>query len=55
MSVHENPRDGLLGCGQSGQEELELGEVLSLRLSVAFFDVPQKTESPWGMLKLRAE
>jgi len=53
--IHGNPWDGLLGCGQSAQEELELGGVLSLRLSVAFYDVPRKIASPWGMLKLTAE
>ena len=55
MRVHENPSDGRLGCRQSGQEELELRGVLSLRLSMAFFDVPQKTAFHWGMLKLTAE
>ena len=28
--VHENPRDGILGCRQSEQEELELGGILNL-------------------------
>ena len=41
MRVHENPRDGILECTQSEQEELELGGILSLRLAVNFFSVPQ--------------
>lgn len=40
MSVHENPGDGLLGYRQSGQEEIELGQILSLRLTTTFSDVP---------------
>ena len=55
MRAHENPSDGRLGCRQSGQEELQLGGVQSLRLSMAFFDVPRKTAFHWGMLKLTAE
>ena len=35
MSVHENPRDGLLRCRQSGQEELDLGRILGNKKETA--------------------
>ena len=55
MSVHENPRDGLLRCRQSGQEELDLGRILSLRLATTFSDVPWRIASHWDMFKLMGE
>ena len=55
MRDHENPRDGILGCRQSEQEELELGGILSLRLAMNFFNVPRRVASHRGMLKLTAE
>ena len=55
MRDHENPRDGILGCRQSEQEELELGGILSVRLAINFFNVPKRVASHRGMLKLTAE
>ena len=55
MRVHEDPRDGILGCRQSGLEELVLGGILSLRPTVTFSNVAQTIASHWGRLKLTCE
>ena len=55
IRVHENPRDGLLECQQSGQEEMELGGIPSLRPAITFCDVPWKTASHGGIFKVSAE
>ena len=51
--VHQNPRDGILGCRQSGQQELELGGILRLKSHHDHLGCTIRDRLTWGCLILQ--
>ena len=53
--IHENPRDGILGCRQSGQQELELGGILSLNPHHDLLGCTIRDRLTWGCLSSQGD
>ena len=52
---HENPREGILGCRQSGQEGFELREILSFKRHRHLLGCSTRDSTNSGLLKLTGE